>query len=541
MADASILHEPMARNALLRGAKLMSETLRPTIGPVAGTVAISPLSRTSPPEILSHGATIAQRMIALDDRFENMGAMVIRDLVGQVHEVAGDGTATAAVLAQSLLETAVKYSAAGGDFVAIKRGMYRALAEAKEQLRRQARNVDSREELMRLVTHVVGCQTLAPMIAEVLDAVGPSGTVLFKDAQRVETTHEYLVGMRWNEGCVSSLLLDAATLTGQAVDPRILVTDQVLQDARQLVPVVDRCVRGGIRSLVVIAPDIRNSALGLLVINNERNVLEAVLAVTAPSRGRQQLAALEDIAAITGAHCFRQQLGEDPRTARPEQLGVARQVWATRTAAGIVGGRGEKGIIQQRLNAAESELRAAHDEDSRTKIRERIGHLTGLAAVIRVGGRTKNQQADQRLRIESAVKSARLAMQGGVVPGAGAAFLACVPAINALQLSGDEAHGAQMLGHALLQPARTILQNAGLDPSAMLAQAERREPSYTYDVLRQQWVDAWDGGIIDALPVVLAALEASVSAVSTLMITDVLIRRKNQYGVAVAPPARGRR
>jgi len=510
----------------------MARLLRPTLGPLPRTVAIDRITSTSRgPEILDSGAAIARRTIQLADPFENMGAMLLRHVAWRVFERAGDGTTTAAVLAQSLMHAGVRYIAAGGNPVFVGRGMQRALDIAVAELRRQARAIDGPVEIARVVAGNLGSGgvDVAEMLGEVVDAVGPDGAILVEDAQGTTTTHEYIDGVRWNEGFVSSFLLrrDEAT-TSRITNPRVLVADDALERAEQLVPALEACVGAGDRSLLVVAPEVRDAAVGLLVANRERGVLDGVLAVKAPSFGVQRTRILEDIAAITGATCFSAERGVRLADVTGTDLGRARHVWATRVAFGILGGQGSKATIRQRIAEAKSELGAVGDDAyTANLIRERMGKLAGTAAIVRVGAPGQAEQQELKLRIEAAVRSARSALSDGVVPGGGAALLACIPAVCRwlVDLDEDAAFGAQALAQALGEPMRAIVGNAGFEASPIVAQArcERR----VFDAANARWVDPWSGGILDPLNIVVAALETSVSTVATALTADVLIHRAN--------------
>jgi chaperonin GroEL len=523
-----ILAGPPAHAALLRGVDRMARLLRPTLGPLSRTVAITRLSGLSQgPEILDSGAVIARRTIQLADPFEDMGGMLIRHLAWRVFERAGDGTATAAVLAQSLMHAGMRYIAAGGNPVGMRRGMQLALDAATVELTHQARTIDGPLEIARVVSGSLfsGRSDLADMLGEVVDAVGPDGAILVEDAQGVHTTHEYIDGVRWNEGYVSSFLLRADEAnTSRMLNPRVLITDYALDKAEQLVPALEACVSAGGKALFVIAPEVRDSAIGVLVANRERGVLDSVVAVKAPSFGVHRTRILEDIAAITGGRCVCHERQDRLADVTSVDLGTARHAWATRFAFGILGGQGSKAVIRQRIAAAKAELNPAEDDAYTTNlIRERIGKLAGTAAVIRVGAASHAEQEALKLRIEAGVRSARSALSDGVVPGGGAALLACAPALDALEVSGDEAVGVEALAHALGEPMRVIIANAGLEVAPILehARCDRR----VYDVLSRAWVDPWGSGILDPLTVTLAALEASVSTVMTALTADVLIRR----------------
>ena len=510
----------------------MTSLVRPTLGPVARTVAIQRLVGSQPPEILDSAATIVRRTIQLADPFEDMGGMLIRHLVWRVFEREGDGGATAAVLTQSLVHAGTRYVAAGGNPVLIRRGMERGLAVAVAELRRQARTIDGPTEIAHVVAGSVRNADVADMIGEVVDAVGPDGAILVEDAQGTHTTLEYLDGVRWNEGYVSVFLLrhdEGATARMQ--NPRVLVTDHAIERAEDLLPALEACVTAGERSLLIVAPEVRDSAVGLLVVNRERGLLDGAVAVKAPSFGPQRTRILEDIAVITGGRCLGQDRQERLADVTIDDLGKARQAWATRFAFGILGGQGAKAAIRQRVAEARAELATVEDDAyTSEKIKERIGKLAGTAASIRVGAPSKSEQEDLKLRIEAAVRSARSALRDGVVPGGGAALVACIPAIETMTLSGDEAVGASALAHALAEPMRTILGNAGLDATSIVHEARRRGasqvPECVFDVVQRRWVDGASGGVVDPLAVELAALETSVGTAALALTSEVLVRRR---------------
>jgi chaperonin GroEL len=529
-----ILNGPSARAALVRGIDLMTNLLRPTLGPLPRTVAISPILGSQPPEILDSAAVIARRTVQLTDPFEDMGGMLVRHLAWRVFDRVGDGSATAAVLAQALVHAGARYIAAGGNPVSVMRGMQCGLAVATAELRRQARTIDGPAEIASVVAGIVRRADLAEMLGEVVDAVGSDGAILVEDAHGTTTVHEYMDGVRWNEGFVSSFLLRSdETTTTRVLNPRVLITDWSLERAEQLLPTLEACVAAGERTLFVVAPEIRDSAVGLLVANRERGLLDAVVAVRAPAVGEQRVRILQDIAVITGARCINQERHDRLADVTIDDLGKARQAWATRFAFGILGGQGTKMAIRQRLTEVRAELHAVDKDDVYTtaKIQERIGKLAGTAVTIHVGAATKAEQQDLKLRIEAAVRSARAAVQEGVVPGGGAAMLACIPALEALQLSGDEAVGVAALAHALAEPMRVIARNAGLEAGPIVDHARRlglqRDGLQVFDVVRQAWVDPWSAGLVDPLSVALAALESSLSMAKLALSAEVLVRRKN--------------
>jgi chaperonin GroEL len=523
-----ILHTPAAREALLRGMDQMTALMRPTLGPVAGTVAIAPPGANAPPEVLDSAATIARRTLQLPDRFENIGAMIVRDLALRVFDEVGDGAATAAILATALVRSTAPCLAAGCNPTGLRRGMEHGLEIASAELRRQAQPIELPTEIAAVARGSVGDDKLARLIGEVVDSVGPDGAILFENAVGPHTECEYHDGVSWNEGYLSHFLLKPRETTARLLNPRILATDIPVERAEQLVPVLESCIGSGDRSLLVVAPEVRDAALGLLVLNRERGVLDSVMAVRAPSFGVAQTQIVEDIAVVTGGRCVRVQTGDSLTRVTAADLGRARHAWVTKNAFGILGGQGTKERIGARLMQAKAELKSTHnDPTARDMLKERIGKLAGTTAIVRVGARTPAEQPEVRLRVEAGVNAARLAVEHGVVPGGGAALLACVAKLQASDCRDDESVGMRILAGALAEPMRTLVRNAGLEPEPLLHKARCRGDGWSFDVVGREWVKGLSGGLLDPLSVTLTALEAGVSAASAALSSDVLIATRS--------------
>lgn len=530
MSPRFVLEPPHSRRALLRGMDQMIGLLSPTLGPAARTVAVQGMSKTSAPEILDSAATIARRTIQLENPWEDMGGMIVRQMAWTIFEEVGDGAATAAVLCQAIMHEATRLISAGGNAMIIKRGLERALAVVQDELRRQARTVELASEIARVIIGTVRDQEIADMVGEVTEAVGPDGAVLVENSAGRATDHEYIEGVRWNSGYHSYFLLKEGEDNIRMMHPRIFLTDHYLTSAEQLIPVLEACIAAGERNLMVIAPEISGSALTLLILNRDKGVLESVIAAKSPSLGKPRENILIDLATITGGRAICADRGDKLDEVIFEDLGTARQAWVTSSTFGILGGAGTKGAIRQRINEVKAEMRALpkDEESDRPLLQERIGKLAGAAAIIRVGAVTSSEQVELKLRVEAAVTAARAALRDGVVIGGGAALVACVPALERLKagLTGDEAFGVEVLARALSAPMRAIARNAGIDPKPLSDQARERGENWTYDVIAREWVDGWESGIVDPLQVMLTVLETSVSAAMMALTTDVLVRHK---------------
>jgi chaperonin GroEL len=510
---------------LLRGAERMAALLRPTLGPVARTVAIGRLIGNEPPEVLDSGAMIARRTNQLPDPFEDMGAMLIRHVAWRTYDSVGDGSATAAILAHSLLREGLDYLAGGGNPVGVRRGLECGLSVVLAQLEQQTRPIDGPAEIARLIRGGTGDE-LAAMLGEAIDAAATDGAILVEDAQTTQTSREYLDGVRWNEGWLSTFLLRPdETTSSRLLNPRILVTDRVLSRADDLVPVLEACVGARERNLFIVAPEIGDSAVGMLVRNREHGVLEHAMAVRAPSVGEQRERILEDLAILTGARCISQARGDRLSEIRLDDLGSARQAWATRVAFGILGGGGSKVRIRERITQARGELRQIPKTDAfaTSKVQERIGKLAGTSVTVRVGAATAAEQASLKVGVEAAIRSARAALSHGVVPGSGAALLRAAAALHKMEVDPEERVGVAILAKALAEPMRAIVHNAGYDPVPIVHRSGICDE--VFDVVGQAWVNPWDNGVLDPLDVVRTALEISVSSAAIALTTDVLVHR----------------
>ncbi len=502
----------------------MAMLLRPTLGPVAGTVAVAAIVPGRSPEVLDDAGTIARRVEQLPAPFEDMGAMLVRHLVWTVGQTSGDGGATAAVIGHSLARQATTYLAAGGDPVRLQAGVAQGAALAAAELRRMAVPVIEFREVLAVAQGALREREIAGTVAEAVEAVGPEGAVLVEDGYARRTACEYVEGMRWPEGMVSPYLLPPGRPEARLADPAVLTTDHTLHESAHLLPAIETCVAAGRRNVLIVAPDIRGTALELLVANLQRGVLAGVVAVRSPGAESDRSRVLEDIAVATGGRLIGRERGDRLRDVRSEDLGGAREAWATLREVGILGGRGSREAVRRRV----IDVRAESEGDGGGEgVLARIGRLTGVSAVIRVGAPTASEQAELRPRVEATVRSTQAAMREGAVTGGGAALTACGAAIGEMAGDGAEAVGVRMVARALEEPMRAIAANAGLDAAAVVGEAARRGAAWTLDVRRGEWIEAGGAGILDPLPVVLGALKAAVDLATAVVSTEALVRRRN--------------
>ena len=387
-SESPIRYGLAARAALLRGADQLAALVASTLGPVARTVAIAPIIGNDPPEILDTAATIARRMIELSDPFENAGAMMLRDLVLRVAEQAGDGGATTAVLARALLHDGGRLLAGGIDVVQLCAGLRAGLTLARDQLETHSWTVSHPDEIAQVARHSIEDDKLAEMIGEILDTVGPDGIVMVENAAGNETIHQYVDGVRWDGGYLSAHMVPPGETTARLLEPRILLCDFKIERPESLAPALEACIAADAPRLVIIAPEVQASVISMLLANRDKGTLGGVLAIQAPSIGYQRTGILDDLAAATGARCLHADFGDQLERVTLEDLGSARQVWATRQAFGVIGGRGDRAVIRKRVTDVRAELAANQDDRyTREKVRERLAKLTGTVRPFRWQGR----------------------------------------------------------------------------------------------------------------------------------------------------------
>lgn len=521
-----LLFAPRAHVAMRHGIDCLADLVRPTLGPTPRCVALAGSSSNHPPEILDDGATIVRRVIQLPDPYADMGAMLLRHTLWQVQKAVGDGTATTAVLLQAIVRHATPYLAAGGNAMDLKRGLERGLAAAITALQGLARPLEGAAAIAHTAEALCHDAEMANLLGEIFDIVGPDGHVQVEAGHSLGLERRYVEGVHWYEGFFSPYFItDPRKQEARLEDPAVLISDLRLTTAEQLAPLLERVSRANQRSLLVIAQEVSGSALGLLVANHRAGMLR-LLAVRAPSYGTHQAGILEDLAVLTGGRVVTQAGGERAQDVSLADLGYARLAWADAHTFGILGGKGDPVKLRRRIAQVKAELAATDDPADREKVRERLGKLLGGIAILQVGAATKVELEARKARAERAVTALRLALAEGVVPGGGAAYLACQPSVQRLSASSDEKVGLQALSCALEEPLRVIAWNAGHEPSTVIAQVKASPPGWGFDALRGQVVDMWTAGILDPVRVLKTALEAAVSGAAMALTTDVLVHHR---------------
>jgi chaperonin GroEL len=535
-----VIFKLQARRALLRGVDKAARLVSPTLGPRPRNVAIAPIVGTDKsPELLDDGGTILRRVIELPDKYENMGAMLMRHLAWKVKEEVGDGTTTAIVLAQALMHAATKYIEAGGNPMMMRRGIERGLAAALAHLDTLSTRVETQEEITRVAIAATGDEEMGRHLGEMFDIVGPDGTITVEESQKNGVDRRYIEGLTWDKGYISPYMVtDQDRMEATLDSPLILITDRWIKKGAELVPLMQRIVEAGEKNLFMVSNDVEGDALALLVTNKMHDRLITV-AVKAPGYGDRRMKILEDLAILTGARIISEEAGDLLEDVQLGDLGRAQRVWVNKDYFSIIGGAGDPQRLRDRIAEVKQDIKyykEKKDEYEEGKARERLGKLSGGVAILTVGAATESDVKVRKARAEDAVRTVRAAIEEGVVPGGGAALLACAEVVRALPAEGDEAIGLKVLARALEEPMRRIMRNAGYEAAPNLARVREAGPGFGFDVVTGQVTDMVKAGIYDPTKVVKFAVDTGISGALMGVTTEALILRKHsEYDIAVNP------
>ena len=513
------------------GIHQMVGVVRPTLGPRPRVVAIDPIMPGKMPEILDDGGTIVRRIIQVPDRDEDMGAMLVRHLLWDVHEKVGDGTATTAVLFQSVFDQGVHYLASGGNAMRLRRHFEKGLRVVLDELSSMAQSVQGKGMLAKMAESVCYDPPLAKMLGEIFDIIGEYGRLEIRSGRSSRLEREYIEGMYWKGKILSrEMITDKSELRATLDNAHVLITDFNIEDPRALVPVLVLAMKSGITSLMIIAKKLSESALGLLLVNNKKNEKLHTIAVEAPGLTMTDIAAnMADVAALTGGQHFARSAGDTLARIKLEHLGRARRAWADRYHFGITGGRGDPRVLREHIANLRTAYDATDDQDERKKTRERIGKLMGGSATLWVGALTETDIKARKELAQRTAEAMRGVVKDGVIPGAGVSLLACKPALQRLladSADADEQAAYRILIRAMEEPMRTIAWNAGHDPSEILADVKHAGRGFGFDARSEQIVDIGKAGILDALAVQKAAVRGAIDTAALALTIDVLIHRK---------------
>ncbi len=515
-----------ARKSLLNGVNKLADTVRVTMGPKGRNVVLD--KKFGAPLITNDGVTIAKE-IELDDPFENMGAQIVKEVSIKTNDVAGDGTTTAMVLAQSMVKEGVKNVAAGGDPMAIKRGMDKAVNSAVEELKKVSSPVNGKEDIARVASISANNTEVGELISEAMEKVSKDGVITIEESKTSQTELNVVEGMQFDKGYVSPYMVtDTEKMEAIVDNPYILITDKKISNIQEILPLLESLMQQSAK-LVIICDDIEGEALSTLILNKLRGVLN-VVAVKAPGYGDKRKNMLQDIAILTGGEVISSDLGMELKDTTVEQLGRARQVKVQKENTIIVDGMGDKNELQSRVNQIKAQLAEEKSEFEKENLQERLAKLAGGVAVIGVGAATEVEMKDRKLRIEDALSATKAAVEEGIVAGGGTAFVNIIPEVAKAvdKLHGDEKIGGKIILRALEEPARQIATNAGLEPAVIIEKVKNSEAGVGFDAAEERYVDMKKAGIVDPTKVSRSALQNAVSIASMILTTESLVTDKKE-------------
>ena len=511
-----------ARSAMVRGVDILADTVKVTLGPKGRNVVLE--KSFGSPLITNDGVTIAKE-IELEDHFENMGAKLVSEVASKTNDIAGDGTTTATVLTQAIVREGIKNVTAGANPIGIRRGIEAAVAAAVETLKNTAIPVANKEAIAQVAAVSSRSEKVGEYISEAMEKVGKDGVITIEESRGMETELEVVEGMQFDRGYLSQYMVtDNEKMVADLENPYILITDKKISNIQEILPLLESILQSS-RPLLIIADDVDGEALPTLVLNKIRGTFN-VVAVKAPGFGDRRKAMLEDIAILTGGTVITEDLGLELKDATIEALGQAAKVSVDKDSTVIVEGAGNPEAIANRVAVIKSQIETTTSEFDREKLQERLAKLSGGVAVIKVGAATETELKEMKLRIEDALNATRAAVEEGIVAGGGTALVNVIPAVEALELTGDEATGRSIVLRALEEPVRQIAYNAGYEGSIVIDRLKHAEAGTGFNAATGEWVNMIEAGIIDPVKVSRSALQNAASVASLILTTEAVVANK---------------
>ena len=527
-----------ARKALEAGVNTLADTVKVTLGPKGRNVVLD--KKFGAPLITNDGVTIAKE-IELDDPFENMGAQLVREVSTKTNDVAGDGTTTATLLAQAMVREGLKNLAAGANPIVMKKGMAKAVEAAVASIKANSQKVNGTADITRVGTVSSGDEFIGKLIAEAMEKVSSDGVITIEESKTAETYSEVVEGMMFDRGYITPYMVtDAEKMEAVVDDAYLLITDKKISVIADILPILEQLVQSG-KKLVIIAEDVEGEALSTLIVNRLRGTLN-VVCVKAPGFGDRRKEMLQDIAILTGGQVTSEELGYDLKTADVSMLGRANQIKVTKENTTIVGGKGDKNQIADRVAQIRNQIGVTTSDYDKEKLQERLAKLAGGVAVIKVGAATETEMKEKKLRIEDALNATRAAVEEGIVAGGGVAYVNAVPAVEKLigEVEGDEKTGVKIVAQALQEPLRQIAKNAGIDGSVVLEKVKTSgKTGYGFDAYKEAYCDMIPAGIVDPAKVTRSALENAASVSGMVLTTEALVTDKPEPPAPAAPAGMG--
>ena len=519
-----IRYEQQAREAILKGVNMLADAVKVTLGPKGRNVILE--KSFGSPTVTKDGVTVAKE-IELEDKFENMGAQMVKEVASKTSDVAGDGTTTATVLAQAIYREGAKLVAAGHNPMELKRGIEKAVETVVEELKRLSKPTRDQREIAQVGTiSANNDETIGKIIAEAMSKVGKEGVITVEEAKGMETTLDVVEGMQFDKGYISPYFVtNPEKMEAVLEDPLILIHEKKISNMKDLLPILEQVAKMG-RSLLIIAEDVEGEALATLVVNKLRGTLK-VAAVKAPGFGERRKAMLEDIAILTGGQMISEELGIKLENITIKDLGSAKKVVIDKDNTTIVDGAGDKKAIEARIKQIRTQIEETTSDYDREKLQERLAKLVGGVAVIHVGAATETEMKEKKARVEDALHATKAAVEEGIVPGGGVAYIRCLPKLEELRLEGERQFGVQIVKKALEEPLRWIAQNAGYDGSIVVEKVKNGKGNFGFDAAKEVFVDdMMEAGIIDPTKVARIALQNAASVASLLLTTDAMVAEK---------------
>lgn len=513
-----------ARRALESGVNQLANTVKITLGPKGRNVVLD--KKFGSPVITNDGVTIAKE-IELDDRFENMGAQLVKEVATKTNDVAGDGTTTATLLAQAIIREGMKNVAAGANPMILKKGVAKAVDAAVDGIKEISQKIKGKEDIARVASISANDDVIGNLIADAMEKVTNDGVITVEESKTMGTNLEVVEGMQFDRGYVSAYMVtDTEKMEAVLDDPYILITDKKISSIQDLLPLLEQIVQAG-KKLVIIAEDIEGEALSTLIVNKLRGTFICV-AVKAPGFGDRRKAMLQDIAVLTGGEVITEEVGLDLKETKISQLGKARQVKVQKENTIIVDGAGDQKDIKKRIASIKSQIEETTSDFDREKLQERLAKLSGGVAVIQVGAATETEMKEKKHRIEDALAATKAAVEEGIVSGGGTAFINVLPRVAKLldSASGDEKTGVQIIIKSLEEPVRQIAANAGLEGSVIVDKIKGSQPGIGFDALKEQYVNMIDAGIVDPAKVTRSALQNAASVAAMVLTTESVVADK---------------
>ncbi len=509
-----------ARGQLKKGVDRLANTVKVTLGPKGRNVVLD--KGFGSPEITNDGVSIAKE-IELENKFENIGAEMVKEVANKTNDLAGDGTTTASVLTQAMIGQGLKNVTAGANPLSIKKGIEKGVEAVVTALKKMSKTVAGKGEIAQVATISAEDAEVGSLIAEVMQDIGKDGVITVEESQTFGLSKETVKGMRFDKGYISPYMItDTDRMLAEYEDPYILITDKKISSIKEILPLLEKITQSGKKDIVIIAEEVEGDALATLVVNKLRGTFNA-LAVKAPGFGDRRKEMLEDIAILTGGQVISEELGLKLESAEMKMLGRARKIIADKENTTVVEGKGSKADIEARVNQIKTELTKSDSDFDKEKLQERLAKLAGGVAVIKVGAATEAEQKYKQAKIEDALAATRAAVAEGIVPGGGVALVRALKGLKEIKVRGDEKTGLAILRRALEEPLRQIATNAGQDGAVVVDEIKKKSAGYGYNAAKNKYEDLFEAGIIDPTKVVRLALENAASAAAMLLTTEAVV------------------